>query len=426
MKSYLKFYARLFLAVALILSLTACPGTDTEDPGEISSSKTEASDLEPTTPAVQPSATEDKTDEIQTAAPSAEPVTTTPATPIRIGVAGAHSGELASYGLPTVNAVTLVTEAINKKGGLLGRPIKLMVEDDVCKPEVSTNSATKLVTDKVVAVIGHICSGATKAALNIYKDADLVCVSPSATNTDLTLSGDYPNFFRTISHDAAQAKLQVDFALTKLQVKKVAILHDKGDYGKGSATLAKQFFEQAGLVEIVLFEGVTPGAVDYSAIVQQVKYSGAELVVWGGYHPEASRIVKQMRVKKMDTLMIGSDGLKDENFINTAGEYAEGVYVSGPLDTSRNPLYIQAAAEHKARFGEEPGTFYFNAYAAILALTHAIEKAGSTDFSALTQTLTTEFVDTPIGRISFDQYGDAIGAGFTMYQVQNGVFTQTN
>jgi branched-chain amino acid transport system substrate-binding protein len=375
----------------------------------------------PAEPAVDVPAAPDALPEAPTEAPAAK----TPAgEPIRIGVAGAHSGELASYGLPTVNAVILVTDAINARGGLLGRPIERVVEDDVCKPEIATNSATKLVTSHVAAVIGHICSGPTKAALNIYRDADLVCVSPSATNTDLTLSSEYPNFFRTISHDAAQAKLQVDFALTTLKVKKVAILHDKGDYGKGSATLAKQFFEESGLVDIVLFEGVTPGAVDYSAIVQKVKYAGAQLVVWGGYYPEASRIVKQMRVKKMDALLMGSDGLKDENFITTAGEYAEGVYVSGPLDTSRNPLYIQATEEHKARFGEEPGAFYFNAYAAILALTNAIEKAGSTDYAAVTKALTTEFVDTPIGRISFDQYGDAIGAGFTMYQVQNGVFTQ--
>lgn len=398
MKTYSKAFAWVLLVAFLAFTMIACSKTEQEETKEVATQKTEA-----------PVAKSDM-------APTGET--------IKIGVAGAHSGELASYGLPTVNAVTIVTDAINKKGGLLGKQIELAVEDDVCKPEVATNTATKLVTDKVVAVIGHICSGATKAALNIYKDANLVCVSPSATNTELTLAGEYPNFFRTISHDAAQAKLQVDFALNKLHVKKVAILHDKGDYGKGSATLAKQFFEESGQVEIVLFEGVTPGAVDYSAIVQKVKYAGAELVVWGGYHPEASRIVKQMRVKKMDTLMIGSDGLKDESFINTAGEYAEGVYVSGPLDTSKNPLYIQATEEHKARYGEEPGAFYYNAYAAALALTNAIEKSGSTDYTAITTALKTEYVDTPIGRISFDQYGDAIGAGFTMYQVKNGAFAE--
>lgn len=345
---------------------------------------------------------------------------------IKIGVAGAHSGELASYGLPTVNAVNLVVDEVNKKGGVLGKQLVVLTEDDVCKPEVATNTATKLVTQKVAAVVGHICSGATKAALGIYKDANLICISPSATNTDLTLSGDYPNFFRTISHDAAQAQLQVDYALNTLKVKSVAILHDKGDYGKGSALLAKKYFEEAGpeKVQVVLFEGVTPGAVDYSAIVQKVKRSGAEIVVWGGYHPEASRIIIQMRSMNMETKMIGSDGLKDETFIKTAGELAEGSFVSGPFDTSKNPLFIKATADHKSKYGEEPGAFFINAYAATLALVNAIEKAGTTDYAAVVKVLQSEYVETPIGKISFDKNGDAIGAGFTMYQVKNAAFEE--
>ena len=89
---------------------------------------------------------------------------------IKIGVAGAHSGDLASYGLPTVNAAELVVNDINAKGGLLGKKVELVVEDDACKPEVATNTATKLVSQNVPVVIGHICSGATVAALEIYRE----------------------------------------------------------------------------------------------------------------------------------------------------------------------------------------------------------------------------------------------------------------
>ena len=149
------------------------------------------------------------------------------AEPIRIGVAGAHSGDLASYGLPTVKAVELVVKDVNARGGVLGRKIELLVEDDVCKPEVATNTASKLVGDKVIAVIGHICSGATKAALGIYKDAKIITISPSATNPPLTKSGDYPNFFRTIASDDAQAEVDVEFAMKKLGFKKFAVLHDQ-------------------------------------------------------------------------------------------------------------------------------------------------------------------------------------------------------
>lgn len=342
---------------------------------------------------------------------------------IKLGVAGAHTGDLASYGIPSVNAAKLVVENINAKGGVLGKQVELLIEDDGCKPEVAGNTATKLVSDGADVVLGHICSGATKAAMGFYKNAKIVAMSPSATNPDLTLSGEYPNFFRTIPHDAKQAQLQVKFATETLKVKTVVILHDKGDYGKGAATLAKQYFEEAG-VDVLLFEGVTPGAVDYSAIVTKVERENPDLVVWGGYHPEASKIVTLMRKNRMETLFMGADGVKDDTFIKVAGEYAEGVYATGPMDISDNPMTQMAKKEHQEKFGSDPGAFYDAAYSAAIALLNAIEKAGSTDYDAVVKALRTEYIDTPLGNISFDDKGDAIGIGFSVYKVAQGQFVE--
>ncbi len=348
-----------------------------------------------------------------------------PKPPIKLGVAGPHTGDLASYGLPTVKAAELVVQAVNAKGGVLGRQIVLLVEDEECKPEKATNVAQKLISEKADVVLGHICSGATKAALGIYKDAKVVTMSPSATNPPLTQSGEYPNFYRTIASDDAQAKLAVDFALDKLALKKIAVIHDKGDYGKGFAEFAKLFLEQSGgKGEVVLFEGITPGAVDYSAIVQKIKQAGAEAVIYGGYHPEASKIVTGMKKKAMKAAFIGPDGVKDDTFIKVAKEFAEGVYATGPMDTSKIPLTQEAEAAHKAAYGSDPGAFYLNAYAAALALVNAIEKAGSTDYAALETALRSEWVETPLGKISFDARGDAIGVGFAMYQVQQGAYVE--
>ncbi|MES9845815.1 MAG: branched-chain amino acid ABC transporter substrate-binding protein [Candidatus Sedimenticola sp. 6PFRAG5] len=343
---------------------------------------------------------------------------------IKIGVAGPHSGDLASYGIPSKKAAELVVADINAKGGINGKQIELMIEDDVCKPEVATNTATKLVSAGVKVVLGHICSGATKAALPIYNNAGVVVMSPSATNPALTQSGEYPNFFRTIAADDAQARTEVDFALDVLGLKKIAVIHDKGDYGKGLAEFAKMFLEESGKGEVVLFEGVTPGAVDYSAIVQKIKRSGAEAVIFGGYHPEASKIVTQMRKKRMKIPFISDDGVKDDTFIKVAGKYAEGVYATGPQDNSANPLSAEAIEAHKKAHGEDPGAFYENAYAAALALTNAIAKAGSTDFDAMKKALQTNNTDTPVGSIHFDGRGDAVGVGFAMYQVKDGKYIE--
>ena len=343
---------------------------------------------------------------------------------IKLGVAGPHSGDLASYGIPTIKAAQLVVRKVNAAGGVLGKKVELVVEDDQCKPEVATNTATKLISNNVDVVLGHICSGATKAAMGIYKDSKIIAMSPSATNPGLTQSGDYPNFYRTIASDDAQAKLEVDFALGVLKLKKIAVLHDKGDYGKGLAEFAKSFIEKDSRGEVVLYEGITPGAVDYSAVVQKIKRSGAEAVIFGGYHPEASKVVSQMRKKRMKTIFISDDGVKDDTFIKVAKKYAEGVYATGPMDVSSNPMAIAANEAHKKAYGSDPGAFFLNAYAATLALLNAIEQAGSTDYDAVVKALRTKDVATPLGNIHFDERGDATGVGFSMYQVKNGVYVE--
>jgi branched-chain amino acid transport system substrate-binding protein len=355
---------------------------------------------------------------------AAVPVAGIAADTIKLGVVGPHSGDLASYGLPSVNAAKILAEQINAAGGINGKMIELLVEDTVCDAKTATDVATKLVSDGAQIVLGGICSGSTKAALPIYLDSGILVMSPSATNPALTQSGDYPNFFRTIAPDDAQAQVDVDFATDKLGYTKIAVVHDKGDYGKGFAEFAKKFIEESGKAEVVLFEGVTPGAVDYSAIVQKVKQSGAEAVMFGGYHPEASKIITMMKKKRLDTTFISDDGVKDITFIKVAGEFAEGAYASGPMDTSTNPLSKAAVAAHKAEFDSDPGAFYENAYSAVLAMANAVKVAGSTDLEALKKALQTEKVDTPVGAISFDEKGDAIGVGFSVYQVQNGQFVE--
>lgn len=343
---------------------------------------------------------------------------------LKIGVGGPHSGDLASYGIPATRAAELYAKELNANGGLLGMQVEIIKSDDVCKPEIAVSTANKLVSEKVAFVLGHICSGATKAALGTYKDANIPVMSPSATNPALTKSGDYPNFFRTIAPDDAQAKLAADFTMDTLGAKKIAIIHDKGDYGKGFAEFAKMFVEEAGKAEVVLFEGVTPGAVDYTAVVQKVKRNDADAVIFGGYHPEASKIITAMKKKKVGAAFVSDDGVKDDTFIKVAGEYSEGGYATGPKDNSGNPLYKKAHAAHEDAYSEKAGAFYTEAYSAMIAIAEAIKAAGTTDYDKVTAVLKNTWVETPIGKIKFDERGDAIGAGFSVYQVQNGKYVE--
>jgi branched-chain amino acid transport system substrate-binding protein len=341
---------------------------------------------------------------------------------IRIGVAGAHSGDLASYGLPSLNAAKLVAKDYNAKGGINGKQVEIVPVDDQCKPEQATNAATKLVADKITVVMGHICSGATKAALPIYKDAKVVLMSPSATSTELTQGGQYPNFFRTISYDLIQGKAAAEFATGQLALKKIAVIHDKGDYGKGFAESAKKTIEDGKSAKVVLFEGITPGGVDYSAVVQKIKAAGADAVLFGGYHPEASKIIIQMHQKGLKIAFLSDDGVKIDTFIKTAGADAEGVYATGPQILADNAVYKKAVEDHKKEFGAEPGAFFAQAYAASQALMNAVAKAGSTDYDKVVAALRSEYVETPVGKIKFDAKGDAEGVSFSVYQVKNGKY----
>jgi len=342
---------------------------------------------------------------------------------IKIAVVGAHSGDLASYGIPTVKAAEIVVEDWNARGGVLGKKIELIVEDDVCKPEVAANSASLVVSKGAIAVIGHICSGATKSALGIYNEAGIPAISPSSTNPPLTQSGDYPNFFRTIAPDDAQGLTIANFIVDRLGLKSVAVLHDRQSYGKGFADFAMSYLEKRG-VEIVLYEGITEGAVDYSAVLNKVAKSNAEGLVYGGYHPEASKLVQQMNRMGLDIPFISDDGVKDRTFIEVAGRESEGVYASGPKDTSSNPMNQEATEKHRSTYGEEPGAFFHNAYAATIALLTAIKNANSTDGQAIMEALRSNYVDTPLGNISFDAKGDATGMEFSVYQVQNGEYVE--
>lgn len=344
---------------------------------------------------------------------------------IKIGVPGAHSGELASYGLPTLNAVNLVVDDINAKGGIDGKQVEVIAFDEGCKAEIATNAATKLISDGVVGIIGHTCSNAGKAVISLYNDANTIVVSPTITAPEMTLSGKYPVFFRTVANDLETSIAGAKFVLDKLQAKRIAILHDNSEYGKGYAVKAIEYFKENGKdVEVVLFEAITPGAADYSSVIRKVIRADADVLMWGGYYPEASKLLSNMYSLELAIPFVGPDGLKDKGFIELAGADAEGVYASGPTDTSANPISKEYAEKHLKKYGTTPGAFFDNAISATIALLNAIDKADSTNPKKIMEALRSNDVETAVGTIRFDEKGDAIGVGMSIYQITNGEYVE--
>jgi len=297
-------------------------------------------------------------------------------------------------------------------------------QDDRCSAEIAEQAARNLIAQRIHAVIGHICTSATKAALGIYQDAGIIAISPAATNPLLTEDGKFPNFFRTIASGDAQAKLAFHLVRNRLELKKVAVVHDGGDYGRALAEQVKRLLDRDSRLELVLYEGLSAGPQRDAALVGKIRRSGAQAVIFGGHYPEAAELVSQMRKKRVRAAFVTDDRVKDEAFLKTAGAYAERVYVTGPKEFAANPMAVQAIEAHRQAYGSEPGAFFLNAWSAVLSLLHAIDQAGSTDLEALSRVLKTQPVETPLGSLRFDEHGDAIGVGFVLFRVQRGVFVE--
>ncbi|MDR2444301.1 MAG: branched-chain amino acid ABC transporter substrate-binding protein [Deltaproteobacteria bacterium] len=347
---------------------------------------------------------------------------------LKLGFGGALLGNNASYGLSNLYGIEYAIGKINAKGGVLGRQVELVQEDDGCDPEKGSTAATKLTSLGLNLVLGHTCSGATHSALSVYGDSALV-ISSSATEVSLTESGDNPYFFRTTPRDDAQVPAQVDY-IVKKGFKRVAILHDKGDYGLALAEMARNLLN--GLkdkpdgpkdIEIVLFDGITTGDPNFDDTITLVASKQADILIWGGYYSDASKLVVQMRDKGVATLLIGPDGLYNNSFITLAGAAAEGVLTTGQMDLSNSDAAKAAIEDHKTRHSEDIGPYFFYSAGATEALLAAVEKVGNTtDLEAIKKHLNEDTVDTIMGPVRFDAKGDVIGVGFSIYEIKDGTF----
>ncbi|MDR2405092.1 MAG: branched-chain amino acid ABC transporter substrate-binding protein [Deltaproteobacteria bacterium] len=345
--------------------------------------------------------------------------------PLRIGFGGALQGNLSAYGRSTLFGAEYAVNQVNSKGGLLGRQVELVIQDDACDPALATTAANKLRSSGLSVILGHTCSTSTRSALSVYANA-VILVSAASTETSLTFDGQNPYFFRTTPYDSAQSKLQVDL-LMRLGVKSVAILHDKTEYGKALVDYTISYLRDlpGKPIQVVLEQGVTVNQTDYDPVANAIKDSGAEAVIWGGYYPDGSKLAISLKNMGANALLIGADGLYDQQFLSLAGQAAEDTFVTGQTDYSTTEEARAAIADHRSRHKDDIGAYFFYSIAAAQTLFHAIEATGSTtDLNTIKKHLTEDTVDTIIGPVRYDQRGDVIGGIFKVYRVVNGQFEE--
>jgi branched-chain amino acid transport system substrate-binding protein len=289
-----------------------------------------------------------------------------------IAYQGPLSGGNAQLGINMANGTQLAIEQANAKGSL---PFTLKFDkaDDQGSADGSPPAARKLVGESnVVAVVGPAFSGASNAAGPIFKAANLLAATPSATLPDLTSHG-FTTFYRAVATDFAQGPPDADYLVKKAGKKKIFLVDDTTDYGKGLANAFKGEVSKAGgslagsdsaPQTSTCIQGATGSTSQYPSEASKVKSSGADAVFYAGYYCDFALLAKALRSAGYQGQLMSGDGSDDGKYISGAGKAAaEGTFLSCQCsDIASNPKGTQFVSDYKTKFGADPGAYSAEAF----------------------------------------------------------------
>ena len=340
---------------------------------------------------------------------------------IRVGVAAQMTGAEAKLGSDFKNGVSIAVEEWHSKGGIFGKKIEIIAGDDQADPKQAVAVANKMVNDGVVGVVGHFNSSCSIPASDVYGRANVPMITPASTNPLLTGRG-LRGVFRVCGTDEQQGKVAADFARTRLNVKKVAVLHDKTTYGQGFADLFRKHLGDG--VEIVYYGGIAKGDKDFKPVLTAVREKRPELVFFGGIYPETGLMVKQAREINMTAPFLSGDGSIDPKFVEIAGDKAaEGTYLTFSPDPHAIPTAKEFIGKYKAKYGEL-GPYSIYAYDAINILLTAIRETGTTEGKAVIEKLHSMEFAGALGKLKFTEKGDVSQLPYVVWITRNGKFEE--
>lgn len=335
---------------------------------------------------------------------------------VLIGVAGPHTGPSAAIGEQYWRGATQAAVDINAAGGINGEPIKLVKGDDACEPKQAVAVANRLVDQEQVAgVIGHFCSSSTIPASVVYDEAGILTITPGSTNPQVTERG-LTGMFRMCGRDDQQGQVAADFIVDTLKGQRVAIIHDKDTYGQGIADATRARLKERGVSE-VLYEGLTRGEKDFNALVTKLRAAEVDVVYFGGLHPEAGPLLRQMREQGLTAHFVSGDGVVTDEMVTTAGgpQYVKGAYMTFGADP-RKIADGQAVIEKLRAGGYEPEGYTLYAYASLQAMAAAFNAVGSNDLAKASEWLKSNSVPTVMGPKAWDAKGDLKVSDYVLYQ----------
>ena len=335
---------------------------------------------------------------------------------VKIGVAGPMTGANAAFGEQYMKGAQAAADAVNAAGGVNGEKIVLVKGDDACEPKQAVTVAKDLTNQKVAGVVGHFCSSSTIPASEIYDEAGIIAITPGSTNPQVTERG-LSAMFRMCGRDDQQGIVAGDYIVDVLKGKKVVVLHDKDTYGQGLADATKAQLEKRG-VKPVLYEGLTRGEKDFSTIVTKIRGAGADVVYFGGLHPEAGPLVRQLREQGLkDVKFMSDDGIVTDELVTTAGgpQFVDGVLMTFGADPRMLPDSKTVVDEFRKK-GTEPEGYTLYAYASVQTRAAAFNGAKSNNGEKAAEWLKKNPVKTVMGEKAWDTKGDLKVSDYVVYQ----------
>jgi branched-chain amino acid transport system substrate-binding protein len=337
---------------------------------------------------------------------------------ILIGVGGPLTGPNAAFGAQLQKGAEQAAKDINDAGGINGEKIKIELGDDVSDPKQGISVANKFVGDGVKFVVGHFNSGVSIPTSEVYAENGILQMTPASTNPQFTERGLW-NTFRICGRDDQQGVVAGQYIFDHFKDAKVAVVHDKTPYGQGLADETKKQMNKLGMTEVI-YEGITPGEKDYSALIAKMKEAGVTFVYYGGLHTEAGLILRQMADQGLKAPMMSGDGITSNELAAIAGDAVNGTLMTFPPDPRNNPNAAKAVKEFRDA-GFEPEAYTLYSYAGVQMIADAIKAAGDSDPMKIADTLRAKGPwKTVLGDISFDAKGDITRPDYTMYQWRKG------
>ena len=343
---------------------------------------------------------------------------------LKIGLEGPMTGDYAYEGQGFEKAVRLLVDQTNAAGGLLGRQIELVVEDDAGDPTQAALVAQRLVDAKVVAVIGAYNSTATEPASAIYNEAGILHITPSSTATRLTEKG-YQRFFRVCFLDDRQGLFAAQFAKEVLGVQNFGILHDNSTYAQGLAEHTKRYAEQLG-INVAFYDAINPDDTDFTPILTNIGAVGLDAIYFTGYHAQGGLLLKQSGELGLDLTWMMGNACNNPELVQIAGlENAVGTYITTeplPKDVDY-PEAKKFVTDFEAKYGQSPDSvWWMMAAEAFNVIRYAIEQTKSTDSAVLADYLHNTMKDFPglTGPIlGWDEKGDRLGTIHLAYIIND-------